>query len=95
MTNIVEFNYWMNLQFGGKKNKDKKWDSLLHNGVLFPENYKSHNNPLIYDKKEIKLNIEAEEYATYYAKYLDTEYINNSRFNKNFWKDWKKLIKKN
>ena len=92
MTNKTEFNYWLNLQFGGKKSNELKWNTLEHNGVLFPDNYKQHNIPLIYDNQKIKLNILAEEYATYYAKYLDTEYITNSRFNKNYWKDWKKLI---
>jgi len=90
-----EFNYWINIQFGGKKNNEKKWDSLEHNGVMFPNNYKSHGINLIYNGKKIKLNDLAEEYATYYAKYLDTEYINNSRFKKNYWKEWKKLINKN
>jgi len=92
--NKVEFYYWINNQFGGRKSNEKKWESLIHNGVLFPNNYQQHNIPLIYNKKKIKLNIEAEEYATYYAKYLDTDYIKNSKFNNNFWKDWKKLINK-
>ena len=92
--NKVEFYYWINTQFGGRKSGEKKWDSLIHNGVLFPNNYQQHNIPLIYNKNKIKLNIEAEEYATYYAKYLESDYIKNSKFTKNFWKDWKKLINK-
>ena len=35
-------------QYGGKK-----WTSLVHNGVLFPEPYKMHNIPVIYDGKKI------------------------------------------
>ena len=102
--NILEFNYWIYNQFnnnnnninqlGGARNKEQKWETLYHNGVLFPDEYIQHNIPLLYDNKKIILNKEAEEYATYYSKYLDTEYIKNSRFNKNFWKDWKKLIDK-
>lgn len=29
-----------------------------------------------------------------YVKYLDTDYIKNKNFNKNFWNDWKKLLDK-
>jgi len=103
--NLSEFNYWIYNQFnnskisiqqeGGAKDKSIKWTTLSHNGVLFPEEYVQHNIPLLYNNKKIILNKEAEEYATYYAKYLDTEYVKNNKFNKNFWKDWKKLIDKN
>lgn len=91
----IEFNYWINIQFGGRKNTEKKWDSLEHNGVMFPDDYKPHGINLIYNGRNIKLNDLAEEYATYYAKYLDTDYINNSRFKRNFWKEWRKIIDKN
>lgn len=90
----IEFNYWIYNQFGGKKNNDIKWKSLKHNGVYFPEPYESINVHLIHKNKKVLLNIEAEEYAYYYSKYLDSDYIKNSKFNKNFWKDWKKLIDK-
>lgn len=89
-----EFIYWINNQFGGKKSPNKKWNTLIHNGVFFPEPYNKNNIPLLYKNKKVILNIEAEEYAYYYSKYLDTEYIKNPKFNKNFWSDWKKLIDK-
>ena len=78
------FNYYLNIQIGGYENK---WDRLSHNGVIFPDLYIYNKIPLIYNNKEIILNKEAEEYALYYSKYLDTEYINNKKFNKNYWKD--------
>lgn len=88
--NITIFaDYWINKQFGGAK---YKWKTLEHNGVLFPPEYIKHNIPLIYDGKPIILDILAEEYATIYAKYTDTEYIKNKIFNKNFWKDWSKIL---
>lgn len=34
----------------------------------------------------------AEEYATMYAKYIDTDYVKNNTFNKNFWKDFKPTL---
>lgn len=83
--------YWLFRQFGG--GSKKKWKTLEHNGPIFPPEYIPTKIPLLYENNEIILNEIAEEYAMYYAKYIDTEYINNSRFVKNFWNDWKKLIK--
>ena len=78
-------------QFGGKL----KWKTFSHNGVIFPPLYKPHNKPLLYNNKLINLIPEAEEYAMLYAKYIDTEYIKNKTFNKNFWNDWKKILGSN
>src|SRR5439155_23979450 len=77
-------------QFGGKP----KWTTLIHNGVMFPPSYKKHNVPVLYKGMPIILEELAEEYATLYARYVDSEYINNSTFRKNFWKDWKKTLGK-
>lgn len=74
---------------GGSK---KKWTTFIHNGVLFNPPYKKHDVPLIYQDKQIVLSSPAEEMATLYAKLIDTEYINNSRFNRNFWKSWKTVL---
>ena len=92
--NDYMFDYFVGNQFGGKVGDNPKWETFEHNGVLFPEPYKPHGIPLIYDGKEIYLKPNSEEFATIYAKYLDTEYINSSRFNKNFFKDWKKILYK-
>jgi DNA topoisomerase-1 len=88
------FNYFVYSQFGGKKNNDAKWESFTHNGVLFPEPYVPHKIPLLYDGKRINLDPESEEYATIYAKFIGTEYLNNKTFNKNFFSDWKIYLKK-
>jgi len=91
-TNIYPYliaQYYITAQFGGAK----KWSTLQHNGVLFPPEYKPHKTPIIYDGTKITLNPIAEEYATLYARYLDTEYTKNNKFNKNFWTDFKQLIK--
>lgn len=81
--------FWICNQFGGVK---KKWTTLYHNGVLFPPEYVPHHIPIIYQGKSIYLEPEAEEAATFYAKYLSTDYIKNNRFNKNFWHDWKQIL---
>ena len=94
MANINLFNYFVYNQFGGKKNDDSKWSTFKHNGVMFPEPYVPHGIPLIYDGVQIKLDPESEEYATIYAKFLDTEYLKSNMFKKNFFADWKVYLKK-
>lgn len=69
-----------------------KWTVLKHNGPYFPPEYIQHNIHIIVNGKEIKLNKLAEEYATLYSRYIDTDYVKNYRFNKNFWKDFKKVL---
>lgn len=87
--NILLANYFVLNQLGGAK---YKWTTLEHNGVMFPPEYEKHNVPVIYQGQEYVLDKNAEEVATMYAKYIDTEYIKNKIFNKNFWKDWRKLL---
>ena len=86
------FNFLITNQFGGKTGDKAKWTTFEHNGVLFPDPYIKHDIPLIYDGKKITLKNDSEEYATIYSKFLDTEYINSIKFNKNFFKDWKKIL---
>lgn len=88
------FNYFVYSQFGGKSNNEAKWESFSHNGVLFPEPYEPHKIPLLYNGKRINLDPESEEYATIYAKFTGTEYLNNRIFKKNFFSDWKIYLKK-
>ena len=70
----------------------KKWDTFVHNGVLFFHPYEQHNTPLIYDGKKITLSIVAEEMATLYARSIDPDKPKPSRFAKNFWKSWKSVL---
>jgi len=82
--------YFIWKQFGG--GEKKKWSTLSHNGVLFPPEYEPHGIPVVYNGTDVFLEPEAEECATLYAKYLESEYIKEKIFNKNFWKDWKKVL---
>lgn len=87
---------FLKIQFGGHSSITKyKWTTLQHNGLKFPEEYIHKNIPLIYNNVEILLSRDAEEVAFLYAKYIETEYINNNTFNKNFFNDWKKILGKN
>jgi DNA topoisomerase-1 len=94
LTNNIIFsilNHFLLKQFGG----GHKWTTLFHNGLIFPAPYIPHGIPLKYKDELVKLSPEAEEFAMIYVKYIDTEYIKNKMFNKNFWNDWKKLLDKN
>ena len=73
---------------------ENKWETLIHNGVKFPEEYEQKNIQIIYDGKDIFLSKKAEEDAFLYAKYIDTEYVTNSIFRKNFFNDWRKSLGK-
>tara|TARA_B100000902_G_C27321435_1_gene924877 strand:- start:7174 stop:8847 length:1674 start_codon:yes stop_codon:yes gene_type:complete len=83
--------YWINKHLDGG---GSCWKTLSHNGIIFPPEYEPIKIPIIYKGEEIILNPEAEEAAIFYSRYIGTEYITN-RFNKNFWKDFKKLLDPN
>lgn len=90
MFNIVS-KFWGYYQLGG----GNKWSTLEHNGVMFPPAYVPHGIPIKYNGNIIHLSPLAEEYATIYAKYLDTDYAKSKIFRDNFWRDWKKILDKN
>jgi DNA topoisomerase-1 len=74
---------------------EKQWDTLYHNGPMFAPLYQPHNIPIIINNNKYNLSHLAEEYITLYARYVDTEYTKNNRFNKNFLHDWKKVLPAN
>merc|ERR1712177_136336 len=45
-----------------------------------------------YDGSPMKLSLEAEEVATFYGRMLDHDYTTKEVFNKNFFKDWRKVM---
>lgn len=71
---------------------DKKWKELRHNGPFFPSEFIPHKTPVIINNKEVVLNPLAEEYATMFAKFIDTKYMELNSFKKNFWKDFKPVL---
>ena len=71
----------------------KQWSELIQNGPLFPPPYIPYNITIKINNINVLLNSKAEEYIIMYYKYLNTPYITNSRFNKNFLSDWKKELK--
>ena len=69
-----------------------QWTVLKHNGPMFPPEYEPHKIPVIINGNEVILSIQAEEYATMFARYLDSDYMNSNTFKKNFWKDFKPTL---
>jgi len=71
-----------------------KWRFLEHKGPLFAPNYEPlpEDVRFWYDGKVMKLRPDVEEAATFYGKMLDHDYTTKEVFNKNFFKDWRKLM---
>jgi hypothetical protein len=65
----------------------EKWQTLEHNGPLFPKEYEY----IGFDKNISPL---AEEMLYHYSAKLETEYVSNSTFNKNFWNALKQELPK-
>ncbi|KAI8394208.1 uncharacterized protein BYT42DRAFT_488487 [Radiomyces spectabilis] len=70
-----------------------KWTQLEHNGVLFPPEYVPHGVKMRYNGKPITLTPEAEEVASFFAALLETDHAKNPTFQKNFFNDWKEVLK--
>ncbi|KAK7258180.1 hypothetical protein RIF29_32686 [Crotalaria pallida] len=73
----------------------KKWTTLVHNGVIFPPPYQPHGVKMLYKGKPVDLTPEQEEVATMYAVMRDTDYMQKDKFKENFWNDWRKLLGRN
>lgn len=65
----------------------EKWTTLQHNGVLFPKPYEY----IGFDKNISPL---AEEMLYHYSAKLETDYVKDSTFNKNFWNALKQQLPK-
>jgi DNA topoisomerase-1 len=77
---------------GGKSGGEKKWDTLVHHGVLFPPEYEPHGVKMLYDGKPVTLTPEQEEVASMYAVMLETDYMSKDMFKKNFWEGFKEVL---
>lgn len=90
------YKWWEEEQLPQEMESDDsiKWTSLQHNGVLFPPAYEPHGVKMKYDGKPIYLSPEAEEVASFFAALLETDHGNNPVFQRNFFNDWKTILKK-
>ncbi|RMZ85053.1 hypothetical protein DV738_g161, partial [Chaetothyriales sp. CBS 135597] len=74
-----------------------KWETLQHNGVLFPPPYEPlpKNVKMKYDGVPVTLEPEAEEVAGFFGSMLNsTHNVENPTFQKNFFHDFKLVLKK-
>ena len=72
-----------------------QWTVFRHNGPMFPPEYEPHKIAIKFKGEEVVLPELAEEYATLYAKYLGTEFVEKPKFNKNFFRDFKEVLPDN
>ncbi|XP_056594567.1 DNA topoisomerase I, mitochondrial isoform X3 [Triplophysa dalaica] len=79
----------------GKSSDTQKWTSLEHRGPYFPPEYEPlpSNISFNYEGKPLKLTPQTEEIATFYAKMLEHEYTTKDVFQKNFFNDWREVLK--
>ncbi|KAF2229181.1 putative DNA topoisomerase 1 [Viridothelium virens] len=88
-------NNWWNDPTGG--DDSIKWNTLEHNGVVFPPPYEPlpKNVKLKYDGIPISLEPEAEEVATFFGSMLNsTHNVENPTFRQNFFADFQAVLKK-
>lgn len=66
---------------------EKRWETLRHNGIIFPPEYESKGFTIRIRGKEIKPDLLQEEMAYQWAKKKDTPYVQDSKFQSNFTRD--------
>ncbi|KAJ4483382.1 DNA topoisomerase I [Lentinula aciculospora] len=73
-----------------------KWQTLEHNGVIFPPPYDPlpPHVKMKYNGKEVSLPLESEEVAGFYGALIESDHAKDAVFNKNFFNDWKDILKK-
>jgi len=89
-----EVKWWEDPTKGDGTNK---WETLQHNGVVFPPPYEPlpKNVRLKYDGVPVKLHQDAEEVAGFFGGMLNsTHNVENPTFQKNFFNDFKEILKK-
>lgn len=89
-----EYRWWEDT---AKGDGTKKWDTLEHNGVVFPPEYTPMPKrvKLIYDGVPVSLHKDAEEVATFYGSMLNSAHnVENPTFNKNFFEDFTEILNK-
>ncbi|KAL4073883.1 hypothetical protein J3A83DRAFT_4091530, partial [Scleroderma citrinum] len=74
---------------------EEKWQTLEHNGVIFPPPYEPlpPHVKMKYKGKQVDLPPESEEVAGFYAAMLETDHAKDNTFNKNFFEDWLNVLK--
>lgn len=71
---------------------NKKWKTLEHQGPLFPSEYEYKGYEIRVGEATVVLGKDAEEMAYHWAAKLNTDYVNDPVFQKNFYNDWIKTM---
>ncbi|OLY78180.1 DNA topoisomerase 1 [Smittium mucronatum] len=87
--NEDEYKWWLSQD----QDNSIKWNTLQHQGVLFPPEYVPHGRPILYEGKPVYLEPEIEELVGFYAALLGSDHANNPVFQNNFFNDLLTLIK--
>ena len=76
-----------------KNNDGRKWTTLEHQGVVFADPYERLPSNILmkYNGEPVVLGQDAEEVAGFYARMLEHDYVTKEQFNKNFFKDFRKV----
>jgi len=90
----AETKVWKWWEEGNQLPEGVKWRFLEHKGPMFAPLYEPlpEHVRFWYDGKTLRLTEETEEAATFYGKMLDHDYTTKEVFNKNFFKDWRKIM---
>ena len=74
------------------KDKQVRWTSLIHNGVMFPPEYVPHGIRMLYDGKPVTLTPKQEEVATYFVQVMERDSAKKPLFQENFFKEFTKVL---
>ena len=88
-----EYRWW---EGPTKGDGTKKWETLQHQGVIFPPPYEPLPNSvrLLYEGQPVVMDPEAEEIAGFFGAMLNsTHNVENPTFQKNFFEDFTKKLK--
>ncbi|OBT70157.1 hypothetical protein VE03_00516 [Pseudogymnoascus sp. 23342-1-I1] len=89
-----EYRWW---DAPNKDDDSIKWETLEHNGVVFPPDYEAlpKNVKLVYNGTPVSLHVEAEEVAGFFGAMLNsTLNVENPTFQKNFFNDFTEILAK-
>ncbi|CBH10411.1 DNA topoisomerase IB, large subunit, putative [Trypanosoma brucei gambiense DAL972] len=92
--NDGEAEWWTQGTLTTTKKGEKRWDTLLHNGVLFPPAYVPHGIPILYNQQKFEMTPEEEEVATMFAVLREHDYYRNEVFRRNFFQSWREILDK-
>ena len=75
-----------------EKTLEPKWETLQHNGILFPPPFESQGIKIKINGQPVSLTIDQEEMVYQWAKKKDTPYVQDKVFQKNFTDDFAKTL---